>query len=130
MTLLESLREHLIRDVFAPAIAHKPASIATVEHFGGDMRFADGDLLFTLPQLFAFVLADFERNHAALCRTHRIKPVRLRTANAARMFTVRPEVPPQCTQPRNMQAALVPSWSNTVFSTSSFFTTPLSTTIE
>ena len=65
MTLLESLREHLIREVFAPAIAHKPASIATVEHFGGDMRFADGDLLFTLPQLFAFVLADFERNPEA-----------------------------------------------------------------
>ena len=72
MTLLEPLREHLMREVFARAAARDPELIAAVERFGEGMQFVNGELRFTLPRLFAFVLADFERTRrepidTALC---------------------------------------------------------------
>lgn len=60
MTALEQLRQHLVHEVFARAIARDPDLVAAVERFDGDVRFNAGNLLFTLPHLYRFTLIHLE----------------------------------------------------------------------
>ena len=66
MTPLQQLREHLIYEVFASAVTREPEFVAAIQRFGGEVHFVDGDLLFTLPELFRFLLADFEHSGRGL----------------------------------------------------------------
>lgn len=61
MTSLQALHAHLIREVFARALAGDAELADSVGRFDGIVRLEDKDLLFTLPDLFRFLLSDFER---------------------------------------------------------------------
>lgn len=61
MTKLQPLHSHLIHEVFARAVRGDPGLVKAVSDFGGQVRFINGDLIFSLPQLFRFLLIDFER---------------------------------------------------------------------
>lgn len=60
MTPLEQLRQHLVREVFARAIARDPELVAAVERFDGEVNFNADGLLFTLPHLYRFTLIHLE----------------------------------------------------------------------
>jgi hypothetical protein len=61
MTKLQQLHLHLIHEVFARAVAGDPGLVKAVSDFAGEVRFIEGDLIFSLPQLFQFLLIDLER---------------------------------------------------------------------
>lgn len=57
----QTLQGHLIHQVFARTFAGDPELIDAIGRFDGELRCVDGDLLFTLPHLFRFLVADFEQ---------------------------------------------------------------------
>jgi hypothetical protein len=58
---VQALLDHLAHDIFARAFAGDRDVIEAIGRFDGELRCVDGDLLFTLPDLFRFVLIDIER---------------------------------------------------------------------
>lgn len=58
---MQALLDHLTHEIFARAFAGDRDVIEAIERFDGELRCVDGDLLFTLPDLFRFVLIDIER---------------------------------------------------------------------
>jgi hypothetical protein len=62
MTQLQPLHSHLIHEVFARAVRGDPGLVKAVTDFAGEVRFINGDLVFSLPQLFQFLLIDLERS--------------------------------------------------------------------
>lgn len=54
---MEQLYEQMLHDVFARAVAQDAALVEKVRSFDGTLYFNGGDLVFTLPDLFRFLLA-------------------------------------------------------------------------
>lgn len=61
MTKLQQLYSHLIHEVFARVVTGDPGLVKALSDFAGDVRLIEGDLIFSLPQLFQFLLIDLER---------------------------------------------------------------------
>jgi hypothetical protein len=67
MTASQQLRQHLIRAIFERALERDAKLVGAVGRFEGDVRFVDGELVFTLPHLYRFALQDFEASgHAGV----------------------------------------------------------------
>lgn len=62
---MEPLYQHLLDEVFPRALAQDPNLVAKVAGFEGAVYFSGRDLVFTLPELFRFLLADFPSGPAS-----------------------------------------------------------------
>jgi hypothetical protein len=70
MTHLQQLRQHLIHAILARALERDAEIANAVERFEGEVRFVDGELVFTLPHLYRFALHHLESSG------HAVNPIR------------------------------------------------------
>ena len=59
---MEALYQYLVHDLFRRLLSGDDAVAAKVLRFEGPVSLRDGDLLFTLPDLFKFALENFKRD--------------------------------------------------------------------
>ena len=62
---MDALLDHLLNHVFVPCLAGNPRIVESIGRFDGSLRFDRADLLFTLPDLYRFAVANFQCSTAS-----------------------------------------------------------------